>query len=232
MTMTVAEYAKHLDMALHLPSSTEADIRAHAEAAAGAKVAACYTNSSWTPVVAEVLAGSGVHVGSAISFPYGATSTAMKIAEIDEALEVGATAIDMVVNIGELRAGNHAVVEREVQALADRCAGRALSKVIYEVCYLTDQEIVALTAICCDAGVDYVKTATGSQGFPTEHQARLMKAHITNPTTKLKISGIPRTFSLPVSLYMIEELGADLIGTRSAASLVDQYRRSLAGEGC
>lgn len=230
MTMTVAEYAKHFDMALHLQSVTEDDIRAHARAARAAGVAACYTSSFWTPVVAEELAGSDLRVGTAISFPYGCTSTAMKFAEIEEGLEVGATAVDMVVNVGRLREGDHAFVRKEVEGLAERVRGKAISKVIFEVCFLTDDEIAALTRICCDAGIDYVKTATGSEGFPTEAQVKVMRDNITNPSTKLKVSGVPRTFTLAATLWMIDKLGVSLIGTRSAASLVDQYAAYLAQE--
>ncbi|WP_182354971.1 deoxyribose-phosphate aldolase [Flaviflexus huanghaiensis] len=223
MTLTVAEYAKHFDMALHLQSSTEQDIRAHAQGARKANVAACYTNSYWTPVVAEELKGSDIHVGTAISFPYGATSTAMKFAEIDEGLDLGATAVDMVLNIGEFRDGNDALTMRELEGLVERCEGRAISKLIFEVCYLTDDEIARLTRLCCDAGIDYVKTATGSQGFPTESQVKIMRDNITNPKTKLKVSGVPRTFAMPASLWLIEKMGVSLIGTRSAAKLVEQY---------
>lgn len=230
MTMTVAEYAKHFDMALHLQSVTEDDIRAHARAARAAGVAACYTSSFWTPVVAEELAGSDLRVGTAISFPYGCTSTAMKFAEIEEGMEVGATAVDMVVNVGRLREGDHAFVRKEVEGLAERVQGKAISKVIFEVCFLTDDEIAALTRICCDAGIDYVKTATGSEGFPTEAQVKVMRDNITNPSTKLKVSGVPRTFTLAATLWMIDKLGVSLIGTRSAASLVDQYAAYLAQE--
>ncbi|WP_034284643.1 deoxyribose-phosphate aldolase [Schaalia suimastitidis] len=227
MKLTVSEYAKHFDMALHLQSSTEDDIRKHARQARETGVAACYTNSMWTPVVAEELAGSDVRVGTAISFPYGCTSTAMKFAEIDEGLDLGATAVDMVINIGRLREGDHDYVRREVEGLVERTSGKALSKVIFEVCFLTDAEIALLTRICSDAGVDYVKTATGSEGFPTEAQVAVMRANITNPNTKLKVSGVPRTFTMPATFWMIEKLGVSLIGTRSAAALVAQYAAYL-----
>ncbi|MBO1029798.1 deoxyribose-phosphate aldolase [Tessaracoccus sp. SD287] len=224
MVMTVAEYAKHFDMALHKQDSLETDIRAHAQAARDAGVAACYTNSYWTPVVAEVLQGSDVHVGTAISFPYGCTSTAMKFAEIEEGLELGATAVDMVINIGQLRMGNHDFVRREVEGLVERTAGKALSKVIFEVCFLTDDEIATLTRICSDAGVNYVKTATGSEGFPTESQVAVMRKNITNEKTLLKVSGVPRTFTMAATLWLIDRMGVSLIGTRSAAQLVAQYQ--------
>jgi deoxyribose-phosphate aldolase len=225
--LTPAEYAKHLDMAMHLQSLTEPEIRSAAGEAREAGVAALYTNSFWVPVVAEVLAGSDVRAGTAIAFPYGAAPTRVKLAEIDAGLEDGATAVDMVVNIGALRAGDHALVAAEVAALRERCAGRALSKVIFEVGFLSDEEIVALTRICCDAGVDHVKTSTGSEAFPTESQVRLMLEHTAGTDTRVKVSGLPRTFTLAATLWMLE-LGVDLMGTRSAAALVRQYADLLA----
>ena len=220
--LTPSQYAKHLDMAYHLQSLTEPDIRSSAAEARAAGVAAFYTNSYWIGVVADVLAGSDVRVGSAIAFPYGSVPTRVKIAEIEASLDDGATAVDMVVNIGALRGQDLTLVETEVAELQQRCAGRALSKLIFEVGFLTDEEIVTLTKIGVDAGVDYVKTSTGSQAFPNEAQVRLMLEHTAGTATQVKVSGLPRTFTLAATLWMLE-LGVDLMGTRSAAALVRQY---------
>ena len=111
--------------------------------------------------------------------------------------------------------------------LARQCrAAGADSKVIFEVGFLTDDQIATLTRICCDEGITYVKTATGSQAFPTDAQVDLMLANLTGDT-KLKVSGVPRTFTLAASLWMLDR-GVDLIGTRSAPALVAQYRAWLA----
>ena len=227
MELTGPQYAKHFDMALHLQSSTEDDIRKHAQTARDTGVAACYTNSFWTPVVADVLKGSDVRVGTAISFPYGCTSTAMKFAEIEEGLELGATAVDMVVNIGAVHDGNYSLVEKELVGLVDRCKDKAITKLIFEVGFLTDEQIADLTKLCCEVGIDYVKTATGSEAFPSEHQIRIMKENLSGDKTKLKVSGVPRTFTMPATLWMIEKLGVSLIGTRSAARLVKEYEEYL-----
>jgi deoxyribose-phosphate aldolase len=222
LRLTPSEYAKHLDMAFHLQSLTEPEIRSAAHDGRAAGVAAFYTNSYWVGVVADVLAGSDVRVGSAIAFPYGSTPTRVKIAEIEASLEDGATAVDMVVNIGALRGQDLTLVETEVAELRARCAGRALSKLIFEVGFLTDEEIVTLTKVGVDAGVDYVKTSTGSAAFPNEAQVRLMLEHTAGTETKVKVSGLPRTFTLAATLWMLD-LGVDLMGTRSAAALVRQY---------
>jgi deoxyribose-phosphate aldolase len=225
--LTPAEYAQHLDMAMHRQSLTESEVRASAAEARAAGVAAFYTNSYWVPVVADALDGCDVRVGTAIAFPYGAAPTRVKLAEIDAGLQDGATAVDMVVNIGALRDRDLSLVATELAELRRRCADRALSKVIFEVGFLSDEEIVLLTELCCEAGVDYVKTATGTEAFPTEAQVRLMLEHTAGTPTQVKVSGLPRTFTLAASLWMLE-LGVDLMGTRSAAALVRQYAEQLA----
>lgn len=220
--LTPAEYAKHLDMAMHLQSLTETDIRSAAARAREAGVAAFYTNSYWISTVADVLAGCDVRVGSAIAFPYGAVSTAVKLAEIDDSLAAGSTAVDMVVNIGALRDKDYGLIETEIAALRDRCAGTAITKLIFEVGFLTNDEIVTLTKLCVDGGLDFVKTSTGTQAFPTDAQVDLMLEHTAGTATRVKVSGLPRTFTLAATLWMIDR-GVELMGTRSAATLVEQY---------
>lgn len=225
--LTPAEYAKHLDMALHLQSLTEAEIRAGAAQARAAGVAAFYSNSYWTPVVASELAGSDVRVGAAIAFPYGSVASAVKYAEIDASIDAGATAVDMVVNIGALHDKNFGLVEAEIEGLRSRCEGRAISKLIFEVGFLDDDEIVTLTTMCRDGGLDYVKTSTGTQAFPDDRQVRLMLEHTRGSSTRVKLSGLPRTFTLAATLWLLD-LGVDLMGTRSAAQLVEQYATLVA----
>ena len=139
---------------------------------------------------------------------------------------MGCSAMDMVVNIGALKDKNYDLVKYEVKELVNLCGKDALSKVIYEVCFLSDEEISALTQICCEYGVDYVKTATGSEGLPDVHHINVMKANLTGNRTKLKLSGVPRQFTLAATLWMID-MGVELIGTRSAAKLVDEYEECL-----
>ena len=154
------------------------------------------------------------------------TST-MKARETAEALAQGARGIDLVTNIGANKEGNLSLVRAEVAELARQCreAG-ADSKVIFEVGFLTDESIATLTKICCDEGISYVKTATGTQAFPTDRQVQILKDNMSGDT-KLKVSGVPRTFTLAATLWMLD-MGVDLIGTRSAPSLVTQYRDWLA----
>jgi deoxyribose-phosphate aldolase len=149
--LSVSEYAKKFDMAVLAQDTTESVIRTGCERARDYRVAAYYTTPTWTPLVAEILRGSDVHVGVALAFPYGTQTTRVKETEIHEALEVGGTAVLPDV--------------RHLEVMTSALGGR----------------------------------------------------------TRLKLSGVPRTFALAATLWMLE-MGVDLIGTRSAPDLVDQYR--------
>ena len=221
--LSVSEYAKKFDMAVLAQDTTENAILTGCARARDYRVAAYYTTPTWTPLVAETLRGSDVHVGVALAFPYGTLTTRVKEAEIHDALEVGGTALDMVINIGALKSGNRALVEREIAMLSDLAReGGALSKVIIEVGFLTDDEIRDATRMCVDHGVDHVKTATGSAVLPDVRHLEVMTSALGG-RTRLKLSGVPRTFALAATLWMLD-MGVDLIGTRSAPDLVDQYR--------
>jgi deoxyribose-phosphate aldolase len=215
-------------MALLKQNTQEVAIREASRAAAGHRLAALYTCPCWTQVVAEELMGSGVAVGVGISFPYGTLTTKIKMAEIEDALDNGATAVDMVINIGALKDKKYDLVRREAQGLVERTKGKALSKLILEVGFLTDEEIAAASKIGSECGVNYLKTATGTEEFPTENQVGIMLANRSGET-KVKVSGVPRTFTLAACLWMLES-GVSLIGTRSAPKLVDEYEAYLANK--
>lgn len=226
--LTVEQFAKVFDMALLKQDTRESAIREAARTARKYGMAALYTTPCWTGAVAEELAGSDVRVGAALAFPYGTLTSAVKMAEIDDALANGANALDMVVNIGALKDGNHRLVRGEIQDFADKCRGRALSKVILEVGLLSDEEIAAGTKICCECGIDYVKTSTGADALPDAGHLEVIFANLSGGS-KVKLSGVPRQFTLAACLWMLD-MGVSLIGTRSAASLVDQYREYAAGK--
>lgn len=219
--MTTRQFAKHLDMAAHQPNLTTDEVRQRARIARDLDVAAFYTNTYWTSLVANELHGSSVRVGAAVGFPLGNGATDAKITEVDVALRDGATSVDMVLNIGAWKEQDITTVRSELEQFVDRCTGRALTKLIFEVAYLSDSEVARLTHLCCDVGVDYVKTATGPDTAPTEEQVRILLDNVTG-TTKVKVSGIPRTFPLASCLWMLDR-GVDLIGTGKAADLIRQF---------
>lgn len=226
--LTVNEFAKHLDLALLAPNVQEKDIIEACNTAAKYQVNCVNVNSCWIDTAKKALEGSGVGYSAVIGFPYGTAISKVKYLELEEMLKVGCSACDMVINVGALKDGNLALVHDEVKTFADMCReAKADSKLIFEVGFLTDEEIATLTKICCEHGISYVKTATGSQAFPDMNQVQIMKDNLFGDT-KIKVSGVPRTFTLAAAIHMFEKMGVSLIGTRSAGKLVEEYKSYLA----
>jgi len=223
--LTVEQFAKVFDMAILKQNTQEAAIREGCRVAKEYNLAAFYSTPCWSHIVASELKGTTVRAGVGIGFPYGTNLSKAKFVEIEETLKLGCNSIDMVVNIGALKDKNYDLVRNEIKELVNMCGDNALTKVIFEVCFLTDEEIAILTQFCCEFGVDYVKTATGSEGFPDVHHLNVMKENLSGKT-KLKLSGVPRQFTLASCLWMLD-MGVELIGTRSAPKLVDEYKEYL-----
>jgi len=224
--LTVEEFAKHFDLAFLAPDLRKQDIIDACNTAKKYHVNSVNVNSCWGKLIVNELAGSDVGPSAVIGFPYGAMSTKAKLFELQEMVDLGCTACDLVVNIGAVRDGNWDLVRNEISEFVRICGDKCDTKLIFEVGFLTDEEIAKLTRLCCELGVTYVKTATGSQAFPTESQVRIMKENLFG-NTKIKVSGVPRTFTMAAALYMFEHLGVSLCGTRSAGKLVEEYSNYL-----
>lgn len=220
--LTVKEFAKHLDLAYLSPNLQRKDIIEACNIAKQYQVNAVNVNSCWGELVVEELKGTDIGPSAVIGFPYGAMSTRSKLYELEEMVGIGCTACDMVINIGAVKDENWELVSYEISEFVRICGQNCDTKLIFEVAFLTDEEIAKLTKISSEFGVTYVKTATGSQGYPTEHQVRIMKKNLSG-ATKIKVSGVPRTFTLPSVLYLFEHLDVSLCGTRSAGRLVQEY---------
>ena len=225
---TIDQLARMVDHTNVRPNATHEDMVRLCSEAKAYHFKMVAVTALQSEVCSRELAGTDIDTGAAIAFPFGQATVATKVFETKDALANGANEIDYSINLTEVKAHDWNYVRDEMAQIVAACnEARAISKVILETYFLTDEEIARLTRICSDAGVDYVKTATGSQGFPTEAQVQVMRDNITNDNTKLKVSGVPRTFTMPATLWMIEQLGVSLIGTRSAASLVQQYAAHL-----
>jgi deoxyribose-phosphate aldolase len=175
-------------------------------------------NPSYVPLAAGVLAGSGVGVCSVISFPLGAHLPAFKAVETRMAIDAGATEIDMVVNIGALKAGAFELIYEDVKAVADVCHERDVHlKVILEMCYLTQREKIAGCLISKAAGADFVKTSTGfGPSGATVEDVALMR-RVVGEHVGVKAAGGIR--SLADALAMIEA-GANRLGASAGISIL------------
>lgn len=211
--------AKTLDFSILPKQTQEAEIRRGCALTREYGFAAFYSSSAyWTPIVVGELAGLDVEIGTGIAFPFGSQPAAVKAFETEDAIQRGCTTVDLVMNIGALKDKRYGVVEEEL-ALFMRAAGSAVTKVILEVCYLSDEDIAAGCKLIAAAGAQYAKTSTGQFEGPSLEQFLLMRRTLEGTSVKLKIAGVkaPR----PQNAYTFLLAGADRIGTRAAPEIVD-----------
>lgn len=181
-------------------------------------------NGYWVPACAKLLAGTNVKVCTVIGFPLGAMSSKAKAFETRDAIENGASEVDMVLNIGEMKAGHYDVVRDDVKSVVDAAAGNCV-KVILENCLLTKEEIVKACELCVEAGATFVKTSTGfSTSGATPEDVKLMKKTVDGKC-KVKAAGGVRCYE---DMEKMVEAGADRIGT-SAGVMLMQKKTSLGG---
>lgn len=176
MTLTPAMIAKMLDHSTLQPFLTESDIRKGCEIALKYNTASVCARPGDMKLVAELLKGSDVKVCTVIGFPHGNHTPEIKLAEAKVALDDGCDELDMVLNIGKLIAGDEEYVYNEIKSIVDLAHSRgAKVKVIFETCYLTDEQKKTACRLVTKAGGDWVKTSTGygSSGC-TLHDLQLM----------------------------------------------------------
>lgn len=212
--------AKTLDFSILPKETTEAEIREGCAVARRYGFAAFYASSAyWAPVVREELAGmDDVEIGTGIAFPLGSTPAVVKAFEVEDAVRRGCTAVDMVMNIGALKSGQHPAVAEELR-LFKQAAGDAVTKCILEVCYLTDEQIATASKLVAEAGIDYVKTSSGQFQGPTLEQFLVMRDAVRDAPVRLKVAGIK--FPRPQNAMVFLRAGADRLGTRAAPEIVD-----------
>ncbi|OCA92507.1 deoxyribose-phosphate aldolase [Pseudobacillus wudalianchiensis] len=209
--------AKTIDHTLLKAEITKEEIKKLCEEARAYEFASVCVNPFWVAYASEQLEGTKVKVCTVIGFPLGATTTAVKAFETKDAIENGATEVDMVINIGALKAGDDETVLKDIQAVTASARGKALTKVIIETSLLTDEEKERACRLSVEAGADYVKTSTGfSTGGATEEDVRLMRKTV-GPDIGVKASGGVR--SQEDALSMIKA-GATRIGASSGVQIV------------
>lgn len=175
-------------------------------------------NPTWVKLAASELKGTPVKVCTVIGFPLGATTPEVKAFETKNAIENGATEVDMVINIGALKDKNYALVEEDIKAVMNAAKGKALTKVIIETALLTDEEKIKACQLAVSAGTDYVKTSTGfSTGGATVEDIALMRKTV-GPSIGVKASGGVR--SLADTEAMVQA-GATRIGASSGKEIVN-----------
>jgi deoxyribose-phosphate aldolase len=208
-----------IDHTLLKPEATAADIRKVCAEARHYSFASVCVNPYWVRLVAGELAGSAVKVCSVVGFPLGASATEIKVAETVAAIRDGAQEIDMVLNIGELRGGNHGAVRDDIKAVVETAHSHgAIVKVILETALLNDEQKVAACLLAKEAGADFVKTSTGfGPSGATAADVALMRRTV-GPAIGVKASGGVRTLE---DLQTMVVAGANRVGASASVKIVE-----------
>lgn len=213
--MDYKEMLKHVDHTLLLQTATWDEIRKICDDAVEYNTASVCIPPCYVKEAAGYLAGR-IPVCTVVGFPNGNMTTAAKAFETKDAIENGATEIDMVINIGWLKDGRYELVENEIRTLKEICGDKIL-KVIIETCLLTDEEKIKMCELVTKAGADYIKTSTGfSKAGATFADIELFAKHI-GPKVKMKAAG---GISSLEDAEKFLALGADRLGTSRIVKLI------------
>jgi deoxyribose-phosphate aldolase len=218
--------AKMIDHTLLKPEATPAQIAQLCFEARKHGFASVCINPTWVKLCAQLLEGSPVKVCTVIGFPLGATAPEVKAFECQNAIEHGATEIDMVINIGALKARDLELVARDIRGVAAAAHARgAIVKVIIEAVLLTDEEKTIACLLSKEAGADFVKTSTGfASGGATAHDVALMR-RVVGPEMGVKAAGGVRTYADAESMI---KAGATRVGASAGVKIIQGPAAELA----
>ena len=202
--------------------ATDADMKKLCDEAVRYGFAMVAINSGQSRRCSEYLRGTNIHTGAAIGFPLGQQSIETKVFETEDAIRNGANEIDYVINITELKEKNYKYVEEEMRRIVETCHRCDITcKVIFENCYLTDEEKLKMCEIALKVGPDYIKTSTGfGTSGATLEDVRLMKKAVGDKI-KVKAAGGIRTLDDDLAYV---EAGAERIGTSAGVKIIEEYR--------
>ena len=207
---------KYIDHTILKATASSADVQKLCEEAIEHEFYSVCVNGCYVADAKHLLQGTDVKVAAVVGFPLGAMTTASKVFEAKEAIENGASEIDMVINVAKLKDGEFDYVENEIRLIKEAIGNNVL-KVIIETCYLTDEEKVKACELSLVAKVDFVKTSTGfGTGGATYEDVKLMKS-VVGDNAKVKASGGVRDKE---TAQKYVDLGAERLGTSSGIEIV------------
>jgi len=209
---------QYIDHTLLKPIATISDIKTLCNEAIEYNFYAVCINGSYVNIAHDLLKNSLINITSVVGFPLGTNSTKSKLFEAHDSINEGATEIDMVLNIGLLKSGSFQLVEKEISEIK-KIIGVHTLKVIFENCYLSNDEKIMACKIALNTGADFIKTSTGfGIGGATIEDVRLMKKVVKNQI-KIKASGGIKDFETAKE-YL--NLGVSRIGTSSGVTIMNQ----------
>jgi deoxyribose-phosphate aldolase len=209
-----------IDHTVLRPNATRADVLQVCQEAIEHHFRVIFVPPAYLPDAVAAIRGVSIQVGVPIGFPLGSHTTKVKVAEAVEAVEGGATIVDMVLNIGWLKSGDYDGVQRDITEVI-QATPHIEHKVILETCYLTEEEKRIACSLALDAGANYVKTSTGfGPAGATVDDVRLLKEVVAG-RAKVKASGGIRDWKTALALL---EAGADRIGTSTGVAIVKEWK--------
>jgi deoxyribose-phosphate aldolase len=225
MEYSCDDIAKMIDHSLLRPELTDEDIRQGCQIARKYKVASVCCAPCNVHAVMELLVGSGVKTTTVVGFPHGYSTTATKVFEAERAIQDGVVELDMVLNIGRLRSGDDEYVREDIRAVVEVAHRRGVPvKVIFENCYLTDEQKKAACRLCEEAGADFVKTSTGfAAGGATPEDLVLMRDNVSEKV-QVKAAGGIRDLAMALK---VRKIGCTRFGaTRTEAIMEECYKKT------
>jgi deoxyribose-phosphate aldolase len=226
-TLTERDIAKTIDHSLLRPELDDAFIEDGCRLAAEYDVASVCVRPADVVRAAAILAGTDVAIGTTIGFPHGNHRTETKVFESVRAIADGATELDMVIQIGALKAGRDADVQADIARVVDVAhAARAIVKVIFENAYLTDDEKIRACRLTEAAGGDFVKTSTGFAPSGATHEDLILMRANTSSHVQVKAAGGVRTLD---ALLEVMALGVTRVGATATKAMLDDFRARKAG---
>ncbi|RDW20680.1 deoxyribose-phosphate aldolase [Oceanobacillus chungangensis] len=215
--MNKEELTSIIDYTLLSPTATKADIKAFCEETIEYGFKTVFVNPYYVSYAHSLLSPHGIKVGVPIGFSLGGATTYVKVEETKEAIKNGAEEIDMLVNLGALKSGEHDVVKHDIEEVVKASQGLT-TKVIIETALLTDEEKVKVTELIIEAGADFVKTATGfNGGGATVEDVRLLRS-VAGNKIGVKAAGGVKIFEDAVNIV---EAGATRIGASGAIAIIN-----------
>ena len=213
--MNTAEILKHVDHTLLKPVATWEDIQKICDESIEYNTASICIPACYISRINEKY-GDKVNICTVVGFPVGYSTTEAKVLEAKQAIENGASEVDMVINISDVKNGDYDKVTAEIKAIKE-AVGDKILKVIIETCFLTGEEKIAMCKCVTDAKADYIKTSTGfGTAGATIEDIKLFKQHI-GENVKIKAAGGVKTVE---DLEMFINEGCERIGTSSAINLI------------
>lgn len=225
MDFTYPDIAKMIDHSLLNPTLTQDALEAGIQVALAYDVGSVCILPYYMKRCAEALAGSTVKASTTIGFPHGGHTTAIKLAEAQQALADGCQELDMVVNISKVLSEDWDYVRADIKAVVDAAHAQGQKvKVIFENCYLEDKHRIKLCEICGEVGADWVKTSTGyGTGGAVDADLILMRKY-SPPEVQVKAAGGVRSLD---RLLEVRALGVTRVGASRTVSMMDETRARL-----